>query len=68
MTKFKEVDISEGDKIFITFHENNIYAIGNIDNIVDKLKDEINNYIDENNYDFVNLIIANDFQVYNILA
>lgn len=66
MTRFKEVLIDEDTVIFITFYNNNIYAIGNVNNIIDKIEDEIDIYMKENNYKNINIITANDFDVYNI--
>ena len=66
MTIYKELHLDEDTIIFLTFHGQNIIAVGNVDDILGIIEEEIDEYMKENNLEMVNVITSKDFDVYNI--
>lgn len=65
MTVFKKIYFDEDTIIFLTMNGDTIVAVGNIENILDEIQEEINKYMEENNLKMVNIITANDFDIFN---
>ena len=66
MAIYKELYLDKDAIIFLTFHEQNIIAVWNVDDIMSAIEDEINEYMKENDLKMVNVITSNDFNIYNI--
>lgn len=66
MTSFKEITIDQDTTIFLTFYERTIIAVGNVKDMLTEVQGEVDNYMEANNYDFVNLIYSNNIDVVNI--
>lgn len=66
MTIYKKLHLDVDTMIFITFHKNHVIAIGNVDDILSAIDEEVKNYMKENNLKMVNVITSNNFDVCNI--
>jgi len=65
MTIYKELYLDVDTMIFLIFHEQNVIAIGNVDDIISAIEEEVNKYMKENNLKMINIITAKDFDVFN---
>ncbi len=61
----KEIYADEGQMIFLAINGITVMAIGNVENILDYIEDDINEYMEKNNINMVNILISNDFDVLN---